>query len=330
LWLAVLPLLSGCGPGLVFNTHNMTPDQMLARADLVFVGVIERHQFENSPFLRFTLPPDSGRNAGYWRVLRRDVQIETVLRGSEPLRAVPVYEIFWTGGSSGDWNSTHDGERDLFLVRMENGRYHVVRDWLRSIFPVTTGPHDRLPLDESRPLWERIALMNWWIRSSDPNLRIGAPYFRADPGGTLSRWRVTKLERGLLRHPSLSVQLAGCRGLLLDMGLLQDECWDQLSESERSHLKDGGFFCCTADEIRATRSKTEQRGASWWWQTHGDRETRRMFTAMSIRNLRVEFCRLYEREYPGDRDIGCPADQPPPATIVTEAGDVPLLGPWPK
>ena len=41
-----------------------------------------------------------------------------------------------------NWNSTHNGQRDLFLVRVENQRYHVVRDWLRSIYPVTAaGPH---------------------------------------------------------------------------------------------------------------------------------------------------------------------------------------------
>ena len=34
--------------------------------------------------------------------------------------------------------------------------------------------------------------------------------------------------------------------------------------------------------------------------------------------------------YPADRDNGCPADQPPPATIVTEKGDVPLAGSWPR
>jgi hypothetical protein len=58
-----------------------------------------------------------------------------------------------------------------------------------------------------------------------------------------------------------------------------------------------------------------------------DRESRRMLTAVSNHQLRTEFCRLYAREYPGDLDTGCPADQPPPATIVTERGDVPLIGP---
>jgi hypothetical protein len=51
---------------------------------------------------------------------------------------------------------------------------------------------------------------------------------------------------------------------------------------------------------------------------------------MNNRKMRHEFCRLYALEYPGDNDTGCPADLPPPATIVTEKGDVPLSGSWPK
>jgi hypothetical protein len=60
-----------------------------------------------------------------------------------------------------------------------------------------------------------------------------------------------------------------------------------------------------------------------------DREDQRMFTAANNHKLRAEICRLYTREYPGDRDTGCPADRPAPATIVTER-DVPLIGPWPR
>ncbi len=55
----------------------------------------------------------------------------------------------------------------IYLVRLENQRYHVVRDWWRSIYPVTGGPHSRLPLDKSHSLWERIALMNFWTERSD-------------------------------------------------------------------------------------------------------------------------------------------------------------------
>ena len=79
-------------------------------------------------------------------MLRREVRVEMVLRGAEMRRVVDIYEIYWTGATSGNWSATRDGERDLFLVRVENGRYHVVRDWWRCMFPVTSGPHSRLPL----------------------------------------------------------------------------------------------------------------------------------------------------------------------------------------
>jgi hypothetical protein len=199
----LLLLSTGCGPGLVFySPPDISRDEMLARASHVFIGVIRKQQVESWPFFRLRIPGDDPSTAKYWRILRREVRIETVLRGAESRSLVDIYEIFWTGGASGDWNSTQDGERDLFLVRVENGRYHVVRDWWRSIFPVASGSHSRLPLDDSRPFWERIALMNWWMQRSGDAVRITYRFSRGDPGRALSLWRIVKLNRGLVRHPS--------------------------------------------------------------------------------------------------------------------------------
>jgi hypothetical protein len=304
---------------------------MLARATHVFIGVIQKHQFDSWPLFRLNIPGDDSSTAKYWKILRREVRVEMILRAAESRRVVDVYEIFWTGGGSGDWNYTQDGERALFLVRVENGRYHVVRDWWRSIFPVTTGPHSRLPLDGSRALWERIALMNFRIERSDESVRITYPYFRnADPGGALDLWRTIKLERGLVRHPSPGVRVPACRELLLLSGWGQDECWEALSDRDRAHLTDGGYLCCSASEVAANRLNLEKLGPSWWWTRFVTRDERRFLTAVSNRQRRVEFCALYQREYPGDRDNGCPADQPPPATIVTDQGDVPLVCTWPR
>ena len=214
--IGLLLLLSGCSPGLVFNSsQGMSKQEMLQRADLVFIGVIQKHQIDWWPFFRLKIPGDNPDSSKYWKIMRREVRVETVLRGVESRSVVDVYEIFWTDGATGNWNSTRDGQRALFLVRKENGRYHVVRDWWRSIFPVTSGPHHRLPLDDSHPFWERIALMNWWIETNDAAARITYPYFNySDPGGALSQWRVVKLERGLVRHPSPSVRVPACRELL--------------------------------------------------------------------------------------------------------------------
>jgi hypothetical protein len=303
---------------------------MLSRASHVVIGVIENHKLESRPFLRVSVPGDVG-DAKYWKILRRRVRVETVLRGSETRKFIDVYEVFWTGGTSGDWNSTHDGQRALFLLKVEDGYYHVVQDWWRSIFPVTGGPHTRMPLDESRPLWERIALMNWWVQRSDPEIRFAYPHFRySDPGGVLSLWRTLKLERGLVRHPSAAVRVVACRELLEMDSWGQDECWDTLSEDDRVHLHDSGHRCCSAAEVAGWRAKNEELGAAWFWRIYPDRESRRGLTAMNNRKMRAEFCRWYELEYPGDKDTGCPASLPPPATIVTEAGDVPLLGAWPR
>ncbi len=302
---------------------------MLDRADLVFIGVIESQHFDFWPFFRFNLAGENPATAKYWKVLRRRVRVEMVIRGMESRKLIDVYEIFWTGGTTGDWNSTRDGERDLFLVRVENGVYHVVRDWSRSIFPVSSGPHSRLPLDESRPLWERIALMNLWIERSDDTARV-TNFRYSDPGQTLGLWRMVKLERGLVRHPSAGVRVPACRELLMLETWGQDECWETLSESDRSRLRDGGYLCCTAESVAASRKHAEGWSVARWWETFADRDSRRLLTAGNNRRLRTDFCLLYAKEYPGDHDNGCPADKPPPATIVNEQGDVPLLGSWPR
>jgi hypothetical protein len=306
---------------------------MLSRASLVVAGVIENHELESWPAFRVSLPKDprDARDARYWKVLRRRVRVEAVLSGSEPRKLIDVYEVFWIGGASGDWNSTRDGDRVVIPLRIEQGCYRVVRDWWRSIFTVTTGPHSRLPLDNTRPLWERIALMNWWIQRSDTGMRITYPYFRhSDPAGALSLWRTVKLERGLVRHPSSGVRIPACRELLQLQGWGQDECWELLSDEDRARLHDGGYRCCSASEVAERRAKLQQIGAEWWWQSYSGRDERRLLTTINSHKLRTEFCRLYNREYPGDSDTGCPPELPPSATIVTENGDVPLRGEWPK
>jgi hypothetical protein len=329
---ASLMLLSGCGPGLVFNSSNfMSPDEMLARASHVFVGVIQKHEFESWPFFRLRTLGADPFDAKYWRILRREVRVEMVLRGVEPRKVINIYEIAWTGGATGDWNSTQDGERALFLVRVENGRYHIVRDWWRCIFPVTSGPHSHLPLDGSHPLWERIALMNWWIEHSNEATQNPYPHFRNnDPGNVLGLWRTVKIERGLARHPSGSVRVLACQALVALSGWGQDECWETLSEQDRTYLTDYYHYRDFANEVVAGRQNLQKLDASWWWTRFTSRDERRLLTTVSNPKRRAELCQMYEHEYPGDRDTGCPANRPPPATIVGERGDLPLVGPWPR
>jgi len=147
---AALLISTGCGPGLIFNSSDMSPDDMMARATHVFIGVIQTQQYESWPFLHLSPPGQDPATAKCWKVLRRKVRVEMVLRGEETRELIDIYEFSGTCGAVGDWNSTRNGERALFLVRVENGRYHVVRDWWRSIFPVTSGPHSRLALESNQ------------------------------------------------------------------------------------------------------------------------------------------------------------------------------------
>jgi hypothetical protein len=315
LFLAAL-LLTGCGPGLVFNmSPEMTKDQMLARADHVFIGVIEKQEYEKWPFLRIP-----GQDSSKWRIWRRRVRVELLLRGIEPRKSVDVYEYSSTLGLSGDLNSTEDGERDLFMVRLENGRYYIVRDWFRCIFPIYSGEHDRMPLDDAHPLWERIALLNWWLgdghRSDD--------WSRMDPAWVLGMWRTAKLARGFVRHPDRETRVFGCQVLLL-MTRLQDECWEHLSSEDRATWSQHGLI--SAERLLQTTEADVRK--EWDHAISGnDIDTLRLLTTVNRPTLRREFCRLFAQRFPNDHDNGCPADQPPPATIVTKDGDIPLPGPW--
>ncbi len=311
-------LLAGCGPRFVRDTSSqMSPKEMPGRADHVFIGVIDKHEFQLWPFYRvpYITSPD-------WRLMRMKVRIENVLAGSEPRKSVDVYEFIWTGATTGDWNSTQNGSRYLFFVRVENGRYHVVRDWWRCIFRISSGAHSRLPLDESRPFWERAALLMWWVQ---PGWDAGLGNLsRQDPGNALRRWREVKILRGLLRHPDHELRLLACSALLAhETG--QDECWEQLTPAEKIQLK------WEFESARGRKRLLEAHSASELWDTylgwHGDHF--RLLTTESNARLRADSCRLFKSHFPDDRDNGCYAEQPP-ATIVTEAGDVPLTGPWPS
>ncbi len=310
------------------NTSEMTPEQILRRSSLVFIGVIEKHELPDR--LLFRVP---GEDAQRFRVLVRTVRVETVLRGNESHSTIDVYEAFPTGGLTGDWNSTQDNRRYLFPVRLENGHYHVARDFLRSIYPVYSGRHDKLPLDDSRPLWERFALLQWWVRP-DRAGDFGDDQF-TDPARVLGRWREAKVLRGLLRHPDAGVRLAACEDLL-HMGMAQDECWDSLVPKQRQSLRK--FWNAVPPEESWNENRSFEKSARLHWdQIAGGAELSfaamselRLFTTINNSTLRREFCVKFQRRFPADNDTGCPSDLPPPATIVTQHGDIPLVGGWPK
>lgn len=261
------------------------------------------------------------------------VHVETVLRGSEPNPTIDVYEVFPTGGVTGDWNLTHDNGRYLFLVRLENGHYHVVRDFWRSIYPVYSGRHDRLPLDGSRPLWERFALLQWWVQQ-DRSQAFGNDRY-SDPARVFGWWREAKVLRGLLRHPDRDVRLAACEDLL-HMGRAQDECWDSLGLVDRQSLKKFSNMIPPEESWNQNRSFESYAERLWDEKVNdpsltGDAINElRLYTTVHNPELRRKFCVKFQHRFPEDKENGCPVDRTPPATIVTQDGDIPLDGEWPK
>lgn len=197
---------------------------------------------------------------------------------------------------------------------MENGRYHLVRDFWRSIFPIYSGKHDRPPLDDSHPLWERIGLLTWWP-GTDHN--FSSMIARVDPGRALAAWRTAKLARGFLHNRERETRVFGCKTLVL-INLWQDECVEQLFPEHRWPPYQPPV--------------TEPDAMNEWGNAvfANDLDKMRLLTTVNHPALRREFCRLFTQRFPNDHDNGCPADQPPPATIVTEDGDIPLVGAWPS
>jgi hypothetical protein len=325
--LLISPLMLGACARLPRNTNSMTFDQLLQRSTHVFIGVIEKHEAPNRFLFRV-----SGEDAAEWRVIDMKVKVEMVLRGVEPRTTIDIYEAFPTGGLSGDWNLTQDNRRYLFPVRLEDGQYHLTRDFWRSIFPVYSGRHDRLPLDDSRPLWERFALLQWWVQP-DRSPAFGDDRY-TDPAQVFGQWRKAKVLRGLLRHPDKGVRLAACEDLL-HMGRAQDECWDSLDPRDRKSLN--RFWNMIAPEDSWKQNRAFEGYASQRWEivdaaplTFDAIDELRLFTTINNPALRRKFCAKFQKLFPQDNENGCPAGQPPPATIVTQNGDVPLLGEWPN
>ena len=319
-------MLSACTT-IEVNTSEMMPDQMLERSTHVFVGVIQKEELLGRLISRVT-----GQQEVPWRAARRRVQVEMVLRGDEPRKLIDIYEAVPMSGFNGDFNITQEGGRYLFLLRLEGGRYHVVRDFYRSIYPIYSGSHNRLPGDGSVPFWERFALLQWWVQP-DYSRGFGA-IAHTDPGAAFSRWRLAKVLRGLFRHPDLQVRLAACEDLL-HMSAAQDECWNALPLADRQKLN--RFWNVVPAQTAWEQNRRFERDVDRMWKWALDSfgwsssyiDELRLFTTISNRELRQKFCRQFRERFPDDRDNGCPADQPPPASIVTQDGEVPLPGPWP-
>jgi hypothetical protein len=150
-----------------------------------------------------------------------------------------------------------------------------------------------------------------------------------DPGHALGRWRATKLARGFARNPDRGMRVFGCQALVYT-GPLQDESWEQLTSEDRSTWSAHGL--ADADQFLGQRRNPDRAIMGFWGRAveENDIDTLRLLTTVNRPTLRREFCRRFTQRYPNDHDNGGPADQPPPATIVTQDGDVPLIGPWPQ
>ncbi len=92
--LAAAVILTGCDYGFTFQPENLTPDQLLDRAELVFIGVIQEQHIDSWPFFRLA-GADRGQNCGD-RFARRRVRVETVFEGSTAINISIFTKCFGT------------------------------------------------------------------------------------------------------------------------------------------------------------------------------------------------------------------------------------------
>lgn len=146
---------------------------------------------------------------------------------------------------------------------------------------------------------------------------------------------MAKVLRGLLRHPDKDVRLVACEDLL-HIGLAQDECWDSLDSSDRKTLNK--FWNMVAPDDAWKQNRNFEKFAQQHWDQlvetaqrfHYAIDELRLFTTINNPRLRREFCAKFHGLFPDDNENGCPADRQPPATVVTENGDIALVGKWPS
>lgn len=322
--LAVLPLLVSCGPGLTLQTE---PFELPGdNATHVFTGAVQYQQYDSWPF--FEIEGDTNRN---WKILRRRVKVELVIRGEPMAHAVDLYEISWTGGMSGEWDWTEVGLRYLFFAKVENGRLRTVRDNGRKLFRIESGIHQRLPGSEGMPLLERLGLMS--VRPMpgwSPSLVA-----RGRPPAGVSHWRWVRILRGFLRHPDLQLRAGACE-VLLNQRWALDECWEQFDFVERAafankadvyeRLSERRWFLEQAENEWLSAVRHHEKGDRPWEQPF---DKLRLLTTINDPTLRRRFCKNFLALFPHEPDHGCPADRLPPASIVTDDGGVPLNGDWP-
>ena len=150
-----------------------------------------------------------------------------------------------------------------------------------------------------------------------------------------SRWRYVRILRGFLRHPEIRLRVAACEQLL-DQRMALDECWEQFDFVERSAFSNNAE---TYERLSERRWFLEQAENEWIsalrQQEKGDRlweipyDKLQLLTTINDPALRRLFCKKFLGRFPHETEHGCPADRPPPASIVTDDGDVSLTGPWP-
>jgi hypothetical protein len=143
-------------PALIFRWHSgYSYTDMLQLSPVIVVGQVR--------YLRFVGPivksVDDQGNRGDWQLQEVQTTVEVVAKGSAAGPFATFYFYTWLGGTTGDWNALHTGDRCIFFLVEDHGVLRAIRDYARSSIEVGGSRRSSLPLSETSPLEDRLAAL---------------------------------------------------------------------------------------------------------------------------------------------------------------------------
>jgi hypothetical protein len=143
-------------PPLPFLWHfDLSFTEMTKMASAIVVGRVQSLRYFGP---RVNAVDDHGYQ-GEWQLLKANIAVENVLKGSPIGRSVEFYFYTSLGPLSGDTNSLHLGDRCVFFLVSDGGVLRAVRDFWRSSIEVGTGRHTQLPTARGASVEETIAVL---------------------------------------------------------------------------------------------------------------------------------------------------------------------------
>jgi len=197
-------LLASCAPTFSprIGAGPLEVTELVRRSDAIVLGTIASLVVAREP-----------RNGECFALIRVRVSVENVLRGVPPSGTLDYYSFSPWCGFVGPVEVPHSGERNVFFLRKDSGRWRTIEDYWRSQVRVFSGRHPS-SLIENEPIGEAIAriLLTPGDGYSSEGLAVGVMQ-GTGIASMLVGDGVQPLLEPLLAHSDFSVRVASCAEL---------------------------------------------------------------------------------------------------------------------